>query len=128
MDFAVSSFPIMYLGSFSILNSATGNGTFFIPNMPLWNIQTLPDYNWSYNKDCRCSQTINNYMSQQWNVCMDVKSRIVCSRIHNPLDICALCVKTRNLEVNFKIGGTWRWVGKWSLIMNINDFLFDLFV
>ena len=49
--------------------------------------------------------------------CMDVKSRIVCSRIHNPLDICALCVKIRNLEVNFKTD---------DMIMNIYDFFIRL--
>ena len=37
-----------------------------------------------------------------------------------------LGVKIRNLKVNFKTGGTWRWVGQWSLIMNIYDFFIRL--
>ena len=33
-----------------------------------------------------------------------------------------LGIKIRNLKVDFKTGGTWHWVGKWTLIMNIYDF------
>ena len=37
-----------------------------------------------------------------------------------------LGVKIRNLKVDFKTGGTWRWVGQ-TLIMNIHKkILFDL--
>ena len=34
-----------------------------------------------------------------------------------------LGVKIRNLKVDFKTGGTWRWVGQWTLMIKINDFL-----
>ena len=41
-------------------------------------------------------------------------------------DINSIGVKIQNLKVDFKTGGTRRWVGQWTLIMNIYDFFIRL--
>ena len=47
-----------------------------------------------------------------WQICRNKIGRV----------LYILGVKIRNLKVDFKSGGTWRWVGQWTLIMNIYDF------
>ena len=45
-------------------------------------------------------------------------------RIQSNILLSWLGVKVQNMKMDFNTGGTWRWVGQWTLMMKIYDFFF----